>query len=456
MAINGLTLGSVNMKKQAKRTRLMMALAVAMPVWAWADEARILALEARIVQLEQQLNVLVKQLPDAVAAAPPTAKAAAVATSAPVAAIQDITITPSAALGTKFFASGFVKLDAMLTRTADGELADGGIARDLYVPGLTPVGGSAESVDIDSHIKFSRLIFGTDTVSDTHTVQTRIEMDFFGNGLGDERFNNASGLVVRHAYAQLDNRWLVGQTWSTFMDAATLPESSDLIGPTDGTVFMRQPMLRYSRGPFMFALENPETTLTPFRGGTRISSDDNFVPDLIGRYNHKFASGGTLGVASLLRQLRYDTNAPARGESATGLGLSVFGKLPMGSDDVRFALTVGEGVSRYLALNEDNDAVLDENAAIMPVRSVAGYVAYRHLFSPQLRSTVFFARGDYDNSALGGLLQTKMSQSLHFNLFYSPLPKWDVGAEVFYAERELESGARGNLWRLHTTVKYAF
>jgi len=456
MAVDGLTSGGANMIEHAKRTQLVIALAFALPGLACADDARIMALEARIVQLEQQLQVLVKQLPNPLAIAPPAAVAAKAPAAPPVAPIQDSTITPAAAAGTKFFLSGFVKLDAMLTRAGDGELADGGIARDLYVPGLTPIGGRAEGVDLDSHVKFSRLIFGTDSVSDAHTVQTRIEMDFFGNGLGDERFNNASSLVVRHAYAELDKRWLVGQTWSTFMDAATLPESADLIGPTDGTVFMRQPMLRYTGGPFMLALENPETTLTPFGGGTRISSDDNSVPDLIGRYNFKFAGGGTLGLAGLVRQLRYDTSAPDRSQWATGFGLSVFGKLPLGTDDVRFALTAGEGVARYLALNEDNDAVLDGNGAIKPVRSVAGYVAYRHWFSPQLRSNVFFARGDYGNSALGGLLQTKMSQSLHFNLFYSPLPKWDVGAELFYAERELESGARGDLWRLHTTVKYAF
>lgn len=415
---------------------------------AHADDARIAALEARIAALEAQLRAAAPAAP--VSAPAPTPGATAAAAPEP---IQQTTLTPSAVPGTKFFVSGFVKLDAMSTHTGDGELADGGIARDLYVPGLIPIGGRSEASDIDSHLKFSRLIFGTDGVSNGHSVQTRIEADFFGNGLGDERFNNASGLVVRHAFVNVDNRWLFGQTWTTFMDAATLPESTDLIGPTDGTVFVREPQVRYTHGPWMFALENPETTLTPRGGGARISTDDSSVPDLVVRYNGKIGTG-TFGVAGLLRQLRFE--ADGRSDDTVGAGISVFGKVPIGSDDVRFAVTAGQGISRYLALNANNDGVLNARGEIDTVDGVFGYVAYRHLFTPALRGSVFYARGEYDSPVGGGLLQTRSTQSFHVNLFYSPLPKWDIGAELFYADREIESGASGDLWRLHTTVKYAF
>jgi hypothetical protein len=431
---------------KTRLTALSVALSCAfLPLIAIADDGdQIAALELRIARLEAALAVAQTATPT-VAPLPATPK--------------PITLSmPNAAPGTQLFVSGFFKLDGLLSRTTDGELADGAIGRDLYVPGLTPVGGADEGTDLDLHGKFSRLIVGTDsTLEDGRLVQTRFEGDFFGNGLGDERFNNASGFVLRHAYLNFNNQWLIGQSWSTFMDAASLPESTDLIGPTDGAVFVRQPQVRYTRGPWMFALENPETTITPLGGGTRISSDDNSLPDLVVRYHHKTAAGGTLGIAGILRELRLETTgAGALDAHELGWGLSVFGKLPIGQDDLRFAVTGGRGLGRYLALNLANDAVIDADGELDAINGVFGYLGYRHLFNAKLRGNVFYARAEIDNPEIGGGAQTRSSQSLHANLFYSPIPKWDIGGELIYAQREIENGADGDLIRLHVSVKYSF
>jgi hypothetical protein len=42
------------------------------------------------------------------------------------------------------------------------------------------------------------------------------------------------------------------------------------------------------------------------------------------------------------------------------------------------------------------------------------------------------------------------------NLFYSPIPKLDIGAEYRWAQREIESGADGTLDRFQLTSKYSF
>jgi len=424
------------------------------------DSEKIAALEQRIVRLEAALAAVQADSPQ-LETAKPAGVATAVGPAGPAAATAPRAVTlnmPNAAPGTQFFFSGFFKLDGLLSRSTDGELADGAIGRDLYVPGLTPVGGRDEGTDLDLHAKFSRLIFGTDsTLDDGRSVQTRFEGDFFGNGLGDERFNNAAGFVVRHAYVNFNNQWLIGQNWTTFMDASTLPESTDLIGPTDGTVFVRQPQVRYTRGPLMFALENPETTITPFGGGTRISSDDNTLPDLVVRFNHKTAAGSTLGIATILRELRLQTTGTgALDDRELGWGLSAFGKIALGQDDLRFAVTGGRGLGRYMGLNLANDAVLDASGELAAVDGVFGYLGYRHLFNAKWRGNLFYARADIDNPAAGGGLQTRTSQSLHANLFYSPFPKWDVGSELIYARRDLENGASGDLIRLHASVKYSF
>ena len=430
------------------------------------DSARIALLEARIEKLEAALS-LAQSSPavpaSAALAARPESTGASTAKPAPVAALPPSSTThvalnmPNAAPGTQLFFSGFVKLDALLSKTSDGELADSGIARDLYVPGLIPVGGAAESTDFNAHAKFSRIIFGTDsTLDDGRTVQSRIEGDFFGNGLGDQRFNNASGFVLRHAYVNLNNRWLVGQTWSTLMDAATLPESTDLIGPTDGTVFVRQPQVRFTNGNWMLALENSETTLTPTIGG-RVSSDDNRLPDAIVRYNYKTAQGSSLGIAAIVRELAYQTTgSSAFDERTTGYGLSLFGKVPLGLDDVRFALTTGKGLGRYLALNEANDAEISARGELDAIGGSVGFIAYRRMFNPQLRGSIFYARAEFENDGVARLSQTKSSQSVHANLFYSPFPKWDLGTEIMFAKREIESGDSGRLIRILASAKYSF
>jgi hypothetical protein len=42
------------------------------------------------------------------------------------------------------------------------------------------------------------------------------------------------------------------------------------------------------------------------------------------------------------------------------------------------------------------------------------------------------------------------------NTVYAPTPKLDVGLELRFAEREIESGASGQMRRLQAVAKYSF
>ena len=91
-------------------------------------------------------------------------------------------------------------------------------------------------------------------------------MDFLLPPGGNERVSNSYNPRLRHAFFTY-GKWLFGQTWSTFQDVGALPESVDFLAASDGIVFERQPMVRYSSAGWQFAIENPETTITPFGGG---------------------------------------------------------------------------------------------------------------------------------------------------------------------------------------------
>lgn len=436
-----------------RRRLLAVALALAAaPGVSAAQTAKEAELEARVAQLE----AMVKQL-----AAQQATPAPAAAAPAPKPAIQSAPIMPAATAGTAFSFGGFVKLDAMATDTTGGEIADGSAGRLFYLPSAIPVGGANEGADTDIGAQFSRFWFAADTALDSgDKLRAYLEFDLYGGGnnafLGNEVATNTHGVTVRHAYVTW-NRWLAGQTWSNFQDVAALPDSVDFIGPTEGTVFVRQAQLRYTNGPWSFSAENPETTVTPYRGGTRISSDDNSLPDLTARWTHKGAKGH-LGVAVLARQFAYENPATGVDDTATGAALSVSGKFnASASDDLRFMLTGGRGLGRYLGLGIASDTVLDAGGALDAVDAVGGFVAWRHAFSPKLRGNLFWSAARFDHdTALSGLAVTEAVQSWHANLIYSPLPKLDIGAELIWGQRTLENGADGELRRLHTHVKYSF
>ena len=282
----------------------------------------------------------------------------------------------------------------------------------------------------------------------------------FGNALGNQNATNTYGVTLRHAYAYWDG-WLAGQTWSNFMDVAALPEAVDFIGPTDGVIFVRQAQVRYTSGGFSVAIENPETTIIPNGGGGAVASDRGALPDLTVRYGWK-GSWGSFGIGGLLRELRIDRNATADvaaiDDSSFAGAFTVGGKWNIGSsDDLRYQLTVGNGFSRYVGLGITGDSMLDADGDLDALGGVAGFVGWRHAFSPKLRSNVVFARSQYDNDdALTGGGVTRNVQSWRVNLLYSPLPKLDIGAELMYGQRELEDGRDGDLTRLQFTTKYSF
>jgi hypothetical protein len=446
---------------------------------AAAQTPREQELEARVTELERLVKQLLQQQgqagPAAAGAAAPAVAAAPAAGAAPAAAaatppaIQPGSITPNAAPGTKFVYTGFVKADALWTDASDGSIPENTAGRDFYVPAATPVGGFDKDPNLDAHVKQTRLIFGTDTVLNGNpkdVLQTRVEVDLFGSSLGDQRTTNTYGVQVRHAFVQW-REWLVGQTWSNFEDPAALPDAVDFIGSTDGTVFVRQPQVRWTRGGLSLSAENTETTISPFRAGVqnaRVTSDDSNVPDLVAKYTWKGGWGQVSG-AVLGRQLKYTqfsaTGSALADDSKYTGALSLSGKLNLGQDDVRFVL-VGGNLGRYVGLNFANDAVLTTNgitgvAQLDAIDGYAGFVAWRHPWTKTVRTNLYYAMQSYDGDvAFTGGLANKSSWSATANVIWSPLPKLDVGAEFRHAVRELESGADGSLNRLQFTTKYSF
>lgn len=356
---------------------------------------------------------------------------------------------------TEISIGGYVKLDAMLTDTSDGQIATG-IGRDFYVPSLTPVGGVGESATWDMHARQSRFFISSETMLENgKKVTGRFEFDMMATtGTGDQRVSNGYSPEIRHAFISYDG-WLFGQTWSTFMDVNALPDSLDFVGTTDGTVFVRQAQVRYTYGGWQFSVENPETTVTPNGGGTRIVTDDNSIPDVVIRYNH-MADWGGLTVSALSRQLSMQQGTID--DSVQGYGLSFSGKVNVSkTDDIRFAVTYGDGLGRYLSLNTANDAVLTKTGQLEAISSLGYTLAYKHSWNEKLRSSFFYSAQQIDNPTdLTGKAQTESTESYSANLIYQLASKVSVGVEFRHATRVLESDLDGDLNRIQFSAKYDF
>jgi hypothetical protein len=348
---------------------------------------------------------------------------------------------------------GYVKLDAMVS-SYDGNPANSDLVRDFLLPGSIPVGG-AGSRETHFSARQTRLWFTTDATLSGHKVGSRVEFDFQAlPGTGDQRTTSPSNLALRRAYFTVDD-WLFGQEWSAFQNTAVLPETADYIGPSEGTVFVRQAQVRYHRGPFTVSLENPESTITPRGGGTRIVADDSAWPDAVVRLDLK-RPYGEFALAGLVRDLAYkDAGVKAR---ATGWGVTASAKLNIGKrDDLRMMITHGEGIGRYVGVNLTNDAVIDASGDLHPIGLTAGFAAYRHMWTPTLRSTLIYSAQTIDNPVtLTGGAANSSAESVHLNVVWSPAKSIDLGVEAIRGRRELESGAQGDLNRLAAFAKYGF
>lgn len=442
------------MKISSKTSALALAIGLCLPHTLLAQTAKERELEARIAELEKIVAQLAAELsarPGASAAMQSAEKAEIAQEAANAVAAQ---MMPAANPGTRFGYGGFIKFDAMTSRTDSGRIAEGSAGRMFHLPSSIPTGGGNAQTYTDLGAQFSRFWLSADHASDAgDKLKAYIEVDFFGGGssqLGNETATNTHGLTLRHAYVSWNN-WLAGQTWSNFMDVAALPDSLDFIGVTDGTVFVRQAQIRYTQGAWSFALENPQTSVQPHLGGARYNSGENRLPDFSARWQNK-GDWGHFSVAGMLRQYR------AQGASANGASLSVSGKFNIGTqDDLRYAINIGQGIGRYLALGLGADVMVDAHGELEPLTGSGGFIAWRHAFNDRLRGNLMYAAAHFDNDTdLTGLGITRSTQSLHANLIWSPLPKLDVGAEIGWGERTLENGQSGEIQRIQTSVKYSF
>ena len=414
--------------------------------------------EDRIAELERQLaelKALISQNQQATAA-----NTQAVAVNA-----EEIEEARPSKKGTKFQYGGYIQLDMAASSYSEGKPGSD-LIEDFMVPSLIPTSdGSGSSYDTTNlHAKTSRFFFTTATDTDAGKLSTRVELDFLLGNSGDERISNSWNSRLRHAFVKWDydegKSLLAGQTWSTFFNVGALPNQIDFVGPV-GTLFNRQPMIRWTLGGLQLAAENPATRLNWDVGGSLSTAFDDFhegIPDLVARYNGKMG-GLSWSAAGILRELSYENSE--NDDSQMGYGLSLAGKWALGDkNDLRFMFSYGDALGRYLGLNAFNDGYVDAGGDIDTIDQWGGFLAYQHYWSAQWSSSFTLSMAAADNPSVSDFIHAnslaKEYQSAHASLWYHPAPSYSMGGEFIYGTKELENGNDGDLSRLQFAVKYAF
>jgi hypothetical protein len=299
-------------------------------------------------------------------------------------------------------------------------------------------------------------------------IRAFVEGDFQGEN---------DGFRMRHAFGQFRSI-LAGKTWSTFMDADSMPEEVDVEG-INGQVLLRHSQIRWSPQfgkdlKLKLALEDPSTDID-------IGQSQKGAFDLVASLDRMPLAGLGLWnyrVGFILRDLKAielgaDISNPNATENTTGWGITTGGRRPItlwgGEDYILWQLTYGEGIGHYindLGTVGGADAVFDPEGKLQALPVFAGYLSYMHrwpltwkrvknwpgvLRSSFTLSWVNINNFDYQlDSAYNGTIRASMS------LMYNPTENIQGGIELLWGKRKNTDGSKGTASQMQFAMRYIF
>lgn len=288
------------------------------------------------------------------------------------------------------------------------------------------------------------------------TLRIYSEFDFF-----DDSTSSSMKFRTRHFYGQAWN-FLIGQTFSAFMDIDAFPDVVDYQGP-NGIVNRRQPQIRYTHPIYdgdckvqLFgSIEQPESQIDTDTGEfTADSSVVSHLPDGVAGIRWE-GSLGHLQSAAIFRELSYEAD-DGPDEDVFGWGVNLSGSLNVcDKDKLSAQVTYGEGIARYIndLSGESLDAALsDGELDAVPV--FAAMAGYTHHWNDQWRSTI--AGGYVHASAPDALGSFAVDSTLYgsANLMWHPTKSFRTGLEYLYGNKDTLGGSERDAHRLNFVIRY--
>ena len=334
-----------------------------------------------------------------------------------------------------FTLGGYIKLDLIHDFDAIG-------STDFFNPRTIPADG-IPGTNTRFHTRETRLSLGIVGPVEGRDLKLFVEGDFYGT---------ASGFRLRHAYA-VYGPLLAGQTWTTFMDEANIPNTIDFETPLAAPL-VRQGLLRLTARPskrtqLALGIEESDPEVLPPPGVA--GKTEKTLPDFAGRF--RFTNGrGHVQLSGFVGKTRFRPNIgePTDVTIYGGLASARFRTL---SRDVAYAqVGYGPGLGRYRG---DVSAAPDAAGRLKAVKVMALTLGYEHYWASRWSSN-FVASPAWVLSELGD--PSTFNRRLDYvaaNIRYWFLAEraW-LGGEYLYGLREVRSRDRGSANRLQLAVRF--
>ncbi len=348
---------------------------------------------------------------------------------------------------TIFKIGGNVRLDMILDGKNNGN-------PNLFIPSSFPFEASHGHARSQLDAAVSRLSLETRRPVPEGTLRIYYENDFLGDSA-----SNSNTYRLRHLYGQAWN-FLVGQTYSTFMDVDAFPDTVDAQGP-NGLVNKRLPQIRYTqpltdRLNLAFGIEQPNSDLD-------LSSDVygpnahgySRIPDLTSNLRWEKRDVGHVQLSGITRSIAFESDTGRK--TTTGWGASLAASVKLFTDD-RFStqVTYGRGIERYIQDSSGlgQDAALDDHLGLRPLGIFAGVVGYTHQWAPQWKSTISYGYVNAETEAILGDEAYAGSQYGSVNVIWQPTTSFRMGLEYLYGARTTRGVGTQTGQRLDFVIRY--
>jgi hypothetical protein len=347
----------------------------------------------------------------------------------------------------------------------------GGYFKTDFIYDLKPAGNGEAFVPASIPIPQVATVNNT-TVS---VRPTRMTLDFRipSTRIGEVRFyvegdlfgTNATTPRMRHAYAQAAN-FLVGQTFTNFMDPDGFPDTLDFQGP-NGMVNLRNPQFRYTFGlgkktTLSISAEKPSSDVI-FSTSNFTSQPNAPSPDGTVRLRQEFERGH-FQVSGLFRSVAafVTSGTTQKTDSVFGWGLNISsGFRTFGKDTLTLAAVGGHGISRYIqdtsGLGIDAEVISSTDQHLKSTPDVGADAGYQHYWSKTLRSNGVFSYAGVQNTAFAPAKTYNHGEYSAANIIWNPFSSsLHLGAEFLYGWQERKDGSHGNAPRIQFSAKYNF
>lgn len=290
----------------------------------------------------------------------------------------------------------------------------------------------------------SRLGIETTTPTRHGSFTTKLEMDFYAYCGGE---CNRNRMRLRHAYGEYAG-WLIGQTWSNFMDLDNTTETVDFNAQL-GVPFSRRTQVRYTWGDpriglnVSFAAEDPSDQ---FGGG----SANERMPHFVARVDKSFDWGG-----ANLRVLTHEKR-DAGGARKRGQGLGAGGRFKLSGQDVLMA-TIARVDGDFDNMVGSNGYRFDGTQFLFD-RHTGYALGWARSFGDRLRANLSLehSRAKVSDAFLALGDANKRLRQVHLGFVHAPVAALELGAEVVWGQRETFKSGEGRMTRLDLMARYSF